>query len=84
MDKFTSLSGNNLQLRGRVEELEGENKRLREELEGLKSATVTSEALEQIQKQINEAIQEGFRSGKAPKIEIDLKRHLKPPMAKTS
>ena len=83
MDKFTFLSGNNLQLKGRVEELEEENKRLREELETLKSGTVTTEALEQIQRQINEAIAEGFRSGKVPKVKIELKRHLKPPMAKT-
>lgn len=84
IDRFTFLAGNGKQLRGRVEELEEESKRLKEELEGLKSATITSDALEQIQKQINEAIAEGFRSGKVPKIKIEIKRHLKPPMAKTS
>jgi len=46
-------------------------------------ATVTSEALEEIQKQIKEAIAEGFHSGKVPKIKIELKKHLKPPIAKT-
>lgn len=76
-DRFTFLASNgNGQLRGRVEELEGENKRLREELEKLKSGIVTNEALEQIQKQINEAIAEGFRCGKVPKIKIEVKKRI--------
>lgn len=77
MDKLTIMGNGNGQLRSRVEELEDENKRLRSELETLKSVTVTNEALEQIQKQINEAIAEGFRSGKVPKIKIELKKSRK-------
>jgi len=78
-DKFVFLAENNTQLKTRVETLE-ENKRLRSSLETLKSSTVTSEALEQIQRQINEAIAESFRSGKVPKIKIELKKiwFLKP------
>jgi len=74
IDRFTFISGNGGQLRSRVEELEDENKQLRSELERLKSATVTSETLEQITKDINEAIAEGFRSGQIPKIKIEVKR----------
>ena len=73
-DRFNFLTGNGNQLRGRVEELEGENKRLREELETLKSGTVTTEALQEIQKQINEAIAEGFKTGKVPKIKLEVKK----------
>ena len=75
-DRFNFLTGNGNQLRGRVEELEEENKRLRSEVETLKSGTVTTEALQEIQKQINEAIAEGFRSGKIPKIKIEVKKRL--------
>jgi len=61
-------------MRNELDRLKDENETLRAELRKLKSTTITPDALEQIQKQINEAIAEGFRSGKVPKIKLEVKK----------
>jgi len=59
---------------GKIARLEEQNTLLRAQLEKLNVTALTPETLAEITRQVNEAIAEGFRSGKVPKIKIELKR----------
>jgi len=55
-------------LSGEAQSIEIE--KMKAEIAKLKTETLTLEALQEIQKQINEAIAEGLKTGKAPKIKV--------------
>jgi len=61
-------------MRTELDRIKDENERLRTEIQKLKSGTATSETLAEITNQINQAIAEGFRSGKIPKVKLELKK----------